>query len=180
VRPFPGGQDGGVRTAGSSLPDPGFPGDDGSVAPAVTAALDRYEGDPDTGYHPALAALQASRLLVPVVALLGEVEVDEWGRAREKTSDMATVLVTGQDGRTALLAFTGTESMRRWDPSARPVPVTAARAAEAALQDGAAAVVVDLAGPVLFVVSGEDLRDLAAGHVLVEVSGRYGWATPGR
>jgi hypothetical protein len=93
---------------------------------------------------------------------------------------MATVLVTGQDGRTALLAFTGTESMRRWDPSARPVPVTAARAAEAALQDGAAAVVVDLAGPVLFVVSGEDLRDLAAGHVLVEVSGRYGWATPGR
>jgi SseB protein N-terminal domain len=174
-----------VRTAGSSLPDPGFPGDDGSAAAAVTAALERYGADPDVGYHPVLAALQASRLLVPVVALLGEVEVDEAGRARDKTSDMATVLTRGRDGRTALLAFTGTDALRRWDPEARPVPVTVDRAAQAALQDGAAAIVVDVAGPVMFVVDGEDLRELARGSVLVRVatgagvSGRYGWARPG-
>ena len=162
------------------LPDPGFAGDDGSAAADVAAALRRYDADPATGYAPALAALQASRLLVPVVAVLGEVEVDDAGRTHDKTSDMATVLVTGKDGRTALLAFTGTDAMRRWDPTARPVPVTAARAAEAALQDGADAVVVDIAGPVLLAVPGEDLHALAAGQVLVEVSGRYGWARPGR
>jgi hypothetical protein len=60
------------------------------------------------------------------------------------------------------------------------VPVTAAQAAEAALQDGAAAVVVDLAGPVLFVVDADDVRELAQGNVLVRLSGRYGWVTPGR
>ena len=57
-------------------------------------------------------------------------------------------------------------------------------AAEAAVQDGAAAMLVDVAGPVLFVVETDDLRELAAGsHVLVEVaraSARYGWVTPGR
>ncbi len=45
---------------------------------------------------------------MPVVALLGEVEHDEQGLAHDKTSDMAAVLMTGRDGRTALLAFTGT------------------------------------------------------------------------
>jgi hypothetical protein len=52
------------------------------------------------------------------------------------------------------------------------------------------AVVVDVAGPVMFVVDGDDLRELAAGSLLVPVrvpaagevglSGRYGWVTPDR
>ena len=59
-------------------------------------------------HHEVLALLQDARLLVPVVALLGEVDHDERGLAHDKTSDMAAVLMTGRDGRTALLAFTGT------------------------------------------------------------------------
>jgi hypothetical protein len=55
-----------------------------------------------------------------------------------------------------------------------------ATAAAAAVQDGADAVLVDVAGPVLFVIEGDDLRELARGHVLVQVSGRYGWGTRGR
>jgi hypothetical protein len=118
-----------------------------------------------------------------VVAVLGEVERDEAGLAHDKTSDMATVLMRGRDGRTALLAFTGSDALRRWDPQARPVPVPARRAAEAAVQDGAQALVVDVAGPVMFVVETEDLHELAQGHTLVElegVSARYGWVRPGR
>ena len=61
--------------------------------------------------------LQQARLLVPVVAVAGEVEVDEQGLAHDKSSDMATVLLTGRDGRTALLAFTGTESLRGVGPA---------------------------------------------------------------
>jgi hypothetical protein len=162
------------------LPDPGFGGDDGSVDPDVTRALTAYDEDPDASPAAALTVLQHARLLVPVVAVLGEAEVDERGLARDKTSDMATVLVRGRDGRQALLAFTGADAMRRWDPAARPVPVTMRTAAQAALQDGAAALVVDLAGPVTFVVETDDLGELAAGHVLVAVSGGYGWATPAR
>lgn len=162
-----------------SIPDPGFPGDDGSASAAVRDALERYAADP-TRHAATLSVLQHARLLVPVVAVLGEVEHDEQGLAHDKTSDMATITMVGRDGRSALLAFTGHDSLTRWNPAARPVPVTAARAAEAALQDGAAALLIDVAGPVVFVVETEDLRELARGSVLVEVSAGYGWATPGR
>lgn len=164
-----------------SLPDPGFAGDDGSVSPEVEAALAAYDAAPDVRHPATLAVLQDARLLVPVVAVLGEVEVDEQGLAHDKTSDMAAVLMRGRDGRTALLAFTGATAMARWDPQARPVPVSARDAARAARQDGAEALLVDVAGPVVFVVEGEDLTALAEGWALTEVrSGAWGWVRPDR
>ena len=163
---------------GRAIPDPGFPDDDGSADPSVRAALAAYDADPEGGHHQALAALQDSRLLVPVVALLGEVEYDEQGLAREKSSDMAAVLMTGRDGRTALLSFTSTASMQAWNPEARPVAVTARQAARAALKDQADALLVDVAGPALFAVEGEDLRDLAEGHVLRRIDDGWGWTRP--
>lgn len=160
------------------LPDPGFAGDDGSAAAELSAALAAYAQRPDELHAATLAVLQHTRLLVPVVAVLGEVEYDDQGLAHDKSSDMATVLIQGRDGRTALLAFTGTHSLRAWKADARPVPVSVATAAAAAVQDGADAVLVDVAGPVLFAVEADDLRELAQGHVLVPVSGRFGWGTP--
>ncbi len=168
------------------LPNPGFPGDDGTASEEVRAAMAAYDADPDARHDVTLEVLQRARLLVPVVALLGEVAQHSDGLARDKTSDMATVLTRGRDGRTALLAFTSTDTLGRWDQQARPVPVSVDRAARAALQDDAAAIVVDVAGPVMFVVDGADLDELARGSVLVRVgpvggvSGRYGWVTPGR
>ena len=120
-----------------SIPDPGFPDDDGEASPEVAAALLAYDADPDRRHDATLAVLQHARLLVPVVAVLGEVEHDERGLAHDKTSDMATVLMTGRDGRSALLAFTSTEALHRWNPEARPVPVPVRTAAAAAVQDGA-------------------------------------------
>ena len=157
------------------LAAPAFPGDDGSAPPDVTAALAAYDADPAAGHAAALATLQDSRLLVPVVATLGEVEHDADGLAHDKSSDMAAVLVTGRDGRTALLAFTSTTSLEGWNPDARPVSVPTRQAARAALQDGADALVVDLAGPVLFAVEGQDLSDLADGLVLRELTDGWGW-----
>ena len=159
-----------------TIPDPGFGGDDGAVAPEVLAAMADYASDPDGLHHPTVAVLQDSRLLVPVVAVLGEVEYDEQGLAHDKTSDMATVLMRGKDGRLALLAFTGNEPLHRWNPEARPVPVSARQAAQAALQDDAAALLVDVAGPALLVIEGEDLRSLAEGYRLVETAGGWAWA----
>jgi hypothetical protein len=166
------GHHGGERRV---IAEPEFPGDDGSADPAVTAALAAYETSPEAGHLPALAALQDSRLLVPVVATVGEVEYDEHGLARDKTSDMAAVLITGRDGRTALLSFTSTASLQAWNPEARPVAVSARQAARAALQDGADALLVDVAGPVMFPVEGPDLRDVAEGLVLRRVGEDWGW-----
>jgi hypothetical protein len=161
-----------------SLPDPGFAGDDGAVDPALAAALAAYSTDPSSGgaYRAALAALSGVRLLVPVVAVLGEAEQDARGLTRDKTSDMATVLMRGRDGRLALLAFTGTAPLTAWDPAARPVPVPAQQAAAAARQDGAEALVLDVAGPSTFVVEGEDLVALADGYRLVDLGEGLQWA----
>lgn len=159
------------------IPDPGFAGDDGAAPAGLTETLAAWAAG-RTSYAEALAALQQSRLLVPVVAVLGEAEVGADGLAREKTSDMATVLLRGADGRLALLAFTGTPALTAWDPEGRPVPVATALAARAALQDGAAALVVDVAGPVRFLVEGDDLVRVAEGWTLARVGERTAWIRP--
>jgi hypothetical protein len=159
------------------IPDPGFAGDDGSAPAALAQVLADWAAGRAT-YPDALAVLAQSRLLVPVVALLGEVEYDDRGLAHDKTSDMATVLLQGADGRLALLAFTGTATLAAWNPDGRPVPVTTAVAARSALQDGAAAIVVDVAGPARFVVEGEDLERLAGGWTLARVGEQVAWIRP--
>ncbi len=160
------------------IPDPGFAGDDGTAADEVIEALNAYERDPELRQAATLAVLQDSRVLVPVLAVLGEVEYDDAGLAHDKTSDMATVLITGRDGRTALLAFTSMAALAAWDPEARPVPVPLRQAGRSALQDGADAVLVDVAGPVMFAVEGDELQALAEDLQLVRVGDGWGWIRP--
>jgi hypothetical protein len=170
-----------------SIPAPAFPDDDGRVDAALASALSAYDAAPEAEQPEqhllALSVLQDARVMVPVVALLGEVEYDEQGLAREKSSDMAAVLMTGRDGRTALLAFSCSASLAAWNPEARPVPVTARDAARAARQDGASALLLDVAGPVLFVVEGAELDALARGDRLVRLvpggQSEWGWAGTG-
>src|SRR5690606_14407493 len=81
---------------------------------------------------------------------------------QEKESEMALPKLVGKDGREAVLAFTGTDPLRRWRADARPIQATALQICEAATQEKAAAVVIDVAGPIPFVIEGEVLRALAA------------------
>ena len=156
------------------LPDPGFAGDEGRADPALRAALTAYAADP--GRHLAVfAALQSTRVLVPVVAILGEVEPDDAGLTHDKSSDMATALLTGRDGRRALLAFSGLDSLAAWRGDVRPVPVTAALAARSAVQEGAEALVLDVAGPTTYAVEGELLDGLARGWTLARTEGGLAW-----
>ena len=158
-----------------NIPDPGFAGDDGSADADLAAALSAYASAVDADPRGVLVHLQHARLLVPVVAMLGDVEYDERGLAHDKTSDMATVLTRGRDGRLALLAFTSADSLTAWNADARPVPAPAARVAAAGRQDNAEAIVLDIAGPTMFVVEGADLQALADGHTLHQVDGSYAW-----
>ena len=69
------------------------------------------------------------------------------GLVRDKTVEMALPVMIGTDGRRALPAFTSVAALAAWDPAARPVPVPAHRAAQGAVQEGCAFLVVDPAGP---------------------------------
>ena len=161
-------------------------GDTGGADPAVTAALAAYAAGAATE-HAVLTAVAASRLLVPVVAVLAEANADgtvspapasarsglgsepaapasaRSGSGSEKETEMALPTLIGNDGRKAVMAFTGTDTVRRWRADARPVPVPASRLWPAVAAEQADAVVIDVAGPVPLVVEGARLRALASG-----------------
>ncbi|AZM45069.1 hypothetical protein DMB38_03820 [Streptomyces sp. WAC 06738] len=149
-----------------NIPDPGFAADDGSADPGLAAALAAYAEAPD---DPAagprvLAALAGTRVLVPVVALLGEAEEGADGLRREKTSDMAVPTLEVPGGRRALPAFTSTAALARWDPAARPVAVALPQAVRAAVAERADTVVLDVAGPVPYELTGPALLAAAEGR----------------
>lgn len=145
----------------------------------MTAALDAFAAGQGSE-QAVLVALAGSRLLVPVVAVLAE-QLDA-GKPRhepepaaesagsraghgEKASEMAMPTLIGLDGRRAIPAFTCLDSMRRWQPDARPVPAAAQHVWQAAMADSCA-VVIDVAGPVPFAVEGARLAALARGEAV--------------
>lgn len=144
-----------------TVPTAAFPDDDGSVSGELTAALSQLAAGEVDG-EAVLAALASTRLLVPVVAILDEADVGAGGLRQEKHSSMATVLLKSQTGGRALLAFSGTEPLTRWRPDARPVPLAAPLAARAAIDEGADTLLVDVAGPAPFAVTGDELLLVAA------------------
>ena len=135
-----------------------FRDDTGMADQGAGAALDEYAAGRGTERE-VLTALAAARLLVPVVAVLGEQAAD----GSEKDSTMALPTLIGNDGRAAIIAFTGLAALTAWRPDARPIPVEAGRVWQAAVAEGQA-VVVDVAGPVPVVVEGARLAALAAGQ----------------
>ena len=135
-----------------------FRDDDGAADPRVTAALAAYHAGQGSEQD-ALTALAAARLLVPVVAVLADGSAAEG----DKNSQMVLPTLIGRDGRPAVLAFTGLDTLARWRPNARPVPAESDRVWRAAVADGCA-VVIDVAGPVPVAVEGTRLAALAAGQ----------------
>lgn len=165
---------------GRTLTPSSFPGDDGSASAETRRllAVAAAEAGP-TAYLRAVAALCLDRLLVPVVATETRRGQAAGGLASDKEAEMAVVLLQAADGRRALLAFSGLDALQAWQASARPVPVTIDRAAQTAQAEGAAAVLVDCAGPASLALDGEVLEQLAAGHRLVEMApGEFGWVVP--
>jgi hypothetical protein len=133
-------------------------GDTGEADPALTAALTAYAAG-QAAEGAVLGAVAASRLLVPVVAVLAEAGPG----GTEKETEMALPTLVGNDGRKAVIAFTGTAAVSRWRPDARPVPVAAASLWPAVAAERADAVVIDVAGPHPLVIEGARLAALVAG-----------------
>lgn len=135
----------GVPFGGRELTGTGFDHDTGAADDALSAAL-AVAAVTSADERTLMRAVAAARLLVPIVA--EPVEVDESGRlAVEKQTDMAAVTLVAPDGARALPVFSSMAALAEWDPSARPVPVTAARAAQAAVSERCDVMVLDVAGP---------------------------------
>ncbi|WBU38881.1 SseB family protein [Homoserinibacter sp. YIM 151385] len=141
-------------------------GDDGGADPRLLEALRRFRLR-ETGEREVLAALRGARLLVPLLAHRGEEGVGAHGQLVDKTQELAIVTVTAADGRAVLPAFSSVETLQRWNPQARPVPVDPARAALAAASDGTELLVLDPTSETEFALRRSALRALATGEAWV-------------
>lgn len=128
--------------AGRSFEENRFANDDGTTPEAVAAAFAALR-DGEHGVEHVVDALRTSRVLIPLVAELGEAGTNEAGLTVDKSADLSIVTVAGPDGRTVLPVFTSSEAMRAWNPAARPVPVDFRTAAVAAVDEGTQLVIVD-------------------------------------
>ncbi|MSS46415.1 SseB family protein [Cutibacterium sp. WCA-380-WT-3A] len=133
---------------------------DPQVRGALAACLtdDAYR----TSYLEAVSTLCAgARLFMPVLA-------DEDG-------DMGAVKLTNEHGSTALLAFTGIDSLMAWDSRARPVPGSLSDLAATVTEVGADALLIDVAGPAPFVIGADVLTPIEKGARLVKLDDGWGW-----
>ncbi|WP_432106682.1 SseB family protein [Streptomyces sp. AA1529] len=155
-----------------NIPASAFSRDDGTADAALAEALAAWEAEGRApGAEPRiLEALRGARLLVPVVAVLTEAETGEDGLRRDKTSEMAVPTLNAPGGRRALPAFTSTEALSRWRPDARPVAVPLGQALQAVAHEQADTLLLDLAGPVPYELTGAALHALAEGRVHTSVS----------
>lgn len=151
-------------------PNSRFAGDHGDPDPVVRDAIARASDH--TGYIRAIVALCSSRLLLPIVA-----SGDEGGEAPDpnRHAEMAAVTLADESG-SYLLAFTGIDALRAWQPDARPVPCLLDELCATVRPAGAEQLLIDIAGPVPFVIAGEALDLLADGNALVEFEGEgFAW-----
>lgn len=148
----------GVPFRGRTLTHTGFPGDEGGADEDLANALT------DLGAEEALvAAFAAARVLAPVVAVADDVDMSG-EHAVEKSTDMAAVTLVAADGQRALPVFTSLASLSDWDPTARPVAISAVHAARAAMSESCDVMVLDVAGPVTWVARPSVVRALARGR----------------
>lgn len=141
----------GVPWEGRSFDHSAASDDDGSAPEKLIEALRRFRAH-ELGEADVVDVVRESRLLIPLVAVLGEAGRNAHGQPVHKSQELSIVTVAGPDGRNVLPAFTSVAAMSHWNPAARPVPADGVRVALAAADEGTDLVVLDPTTPTEFVI----------------------------
>ena len=150
----------GVPWEGRSFESNPFSDDDGSADPALITALAEFRSNP-ADPREVFKAFSASRLLIPLLADLGESGEGAHGQTVDKSADLSIVTVQTPDGQTGLPVFSSVEAMSRWNKTARPVPSDAIRVALAAASEGNTRIVLDPASDTEFVFRRPAIKAMA-------------------
>lgn len=135
---------------GAQIPHSDFDQDLGEPSLSLRLALTSFATErTDETAGALIGNLAHQRLLIPVVA-----EVDSLENGVEKESSMQSVEFVATDGRRALLAFTGTDSLALWNAQARPIPRLAHIVAQSVLEQELDALIIDIAGPTATALDG--------------------------
>ncbi|MHC9043720.1 SseB family protein [Microbacterium saperdae] len=136
------GDSAGVPWEGRSFESNPHAADDGSADPALLAALLRFRAGQGSQVE-VVDAFRSARVLIPLIAEKGEEGIAPNGLAVDKTQELSIVTVAAPDGRRVQPVFSSVEAMQKWDPTARPIPVEALRAALAASAEDTDLIVLD-------------------------------------
>ncbi|WP_349864364.1 SseB family protein [Leifsonia sp. WHRI 6310E] len=145
------GDSAGQPWEGREFDDNPFGDDDGTAPPALLGALAAFRAG-EVGPEAVVDALRASRLLIPLVAELGDEGTTEAGLTVDKSQELSIVTVSGPDGRSVLPVFSSVTAMQTWNPAARPVPADGRRVALAAASEETEIVVLDPTSETEFVL----------------------------
>jgi hypothetical protein len=141
----------GVPWEGRELEENRFAGDDGSAPEQFLTAISGFRAG-ELGQAAVVDVLRVSRLLVPLLAQLGESEIGANGLKVDKSAELSIVTVKSPDDQDALVVFSSVAAMQRWNPSSRPVPTDAIRVCLAAASQLSTRVVVDPGSDTEFVI----------------------------
>lgn len=125
--------------------------DDGSADERLVDAIAKFQNQQGE-IEDVKAALQVTRVLVPLVADLGEAGEGAHGQTVDKSADLSIVTVSTPDGQTAIPVFSCVATMQKWNPTARPVPTNMPRVAIAAAQEKNNRIVLDPGSATEFVI----------------------------
>lgn len=137
--------------AGRSFTENPHADDSGEADAALAAALAGFHGGTASMVE-VVEAFRTARLLIPLLAELGEEALTDAGKRVDKSQELSIVTVAGPDGRSVLPVFSSVTTMSSWNPQARPVPAEGVRVALAAAHEQTDLVVLDPASPTEFVV----------------------------
>jgi hypothetical protein len=141
----------GTPWEGRSFEQNSFADDDGKApAELVKVMADFRSGG--AGIEQVVDQIRISRLLVPLIAQLGESEIGAHGKKVDKSAELSIVTVKSPDDQESLVAFSSVDAMSRWNPSARPVPTDAIRLCLAAASQMSTRVVLDPGSETEFVL----------------------------
>ena len=149
----------GVPWAGRAFEANPFADDDGSARPELIQAIAIFQSSSDAAA--VFSEFAKSRVLIPLIASLGESGEGAHGQTVDKSADLAVINVQTPDGQTGLPVFSSVAAMAKWNPVARPVPSDAVRVALAAASEGNTRIILDPGSATEFVFRRPAIESLA-------------------
>ena len=141
----------GVPWEGRAFEANAFAGDDGKADPTLIAAIQALHAGTGSQIQ-VIDAFRKARVLIPLLANLGEAGEGAHGQTVDKSADLSIVTVETPDKQNGLPVFTSVEAMAAWNKDARPVPHSAIKAALAAAAEGNTRIILDPGSATEFVI----------------------------
>lgn len=153
----------GVPWDGRHFEENTFADDDGTANPALIEAIGNLQAGTGS-IENVIDAIRDSRLLIPLLANLGEAGEGAHGQTVDKSADLSIVTVETPDQQNGLPVFSSVTAMATWNKDARPVPHSAVKAALAAAAEGNTRMILDAGSATEFVVRRPAIEAIAKGE----------------